>query len=85
MVDREQLRRDLSDALEAFHRDRTVDGLAELADTIRTLGPTYRSHGELMRAALHPRKRQHRHLAPDPRAGEVREGRLVEARRPRLT
>jgi hypothetical protein len=29
-----------------------VDGLAELAETLRVLGPPYRSHGELIHGAL---------------------------------
>jgi hypothetical protein len=32
-----------------------VDGLAELADTIRELGPPYRVHGELMQVAVRDR------------------------------
>jgi len=43
-LDREQLKRDCGDALEALHRDQRVDGIAALADAIRTLGPTYRAH-----------------------------------------
>jgi hypothetical protein len=39
--DREQLKRDCADALEALHRDQRVDGLPLLADAIRTLGPTF--------------------------------------------
>ena len=34
-LDREQLKRDCSDALEVLLRDQRVDGLAELAETIR--------------------------------------------------
>ena len=49
---REQLKRDCADALEVLHREQRVDGLAELADTIRELGPPYRVHGELMRVAV---------------------------------
>jgi hypothetical protein len=37
-VDREQLRRDCSDALEAHLRDQRVDRIAELADALRALG-----------------------------------------------
>jgi hypothetical protein len=51
-VDREQLRRDCSDALEAHLRDQRVDGLAELADSLQAHGPPYRFHGELMHGAL---------------------------------
>ena len=50
--DREQLKRECADALEALHRERRVDGLHLLADAIRTLGPAYRAHGELMRVAV---------------------------------
>jgi hypothetical protein len=32
-----------------------VDGLYLLADAIRTLGPTFRAHGELMQVALRDR------------------------------
>ncbi len=51
-MDREQLRRDCSDALEAHLRDQRLDGLAELAEMLRILGPPYRFHGELMHGAL---------------------------------
>jgi hypothetical protein len=54
-LDREQLKRNCADALEALHREQRVDGLATLADTIRTLGPAYRAHGELMQVALRDR------------------------------
>ena len=53
--DREQLKRECADALEALHRERRVDGLHLLADAIRTLGPAYRAHGELMQVALRDR------------------------------
>ena len=36
----------------AHLRDQRVDGLAELAETLRVLGPPYRFHGELMHGAL---------------------------------
>ena len=52
MTDREQLKRDCSDALEAHLRDQRVDRIAELADSLRALGPPYRFHGELMHGAL---------------------------------
>jgi hypothetical protein len=52
MTGREQLRRACSDALEAHLREQRVDGLAELAETLRVLGPPYRSHGELIHGAL---------------------------------
>jgi hypothetical protein len=51
-LDREQLKRDCADALEALTRDQRADGLAELADSLRALGPLYRFHGELMHGAL---------------------------------
>jgi hypothetical protein len=50
--DREQLKRDCADALEAYLRDQRMDGLAELAESLRTLGSPYRFHGELMHGAL---------------------------------
>jgi hypothetical protein len=50
--DRDQLRRGCSDALEAHLRDQRVDGLADLAETLRALGPPYRFHGELMHGAV---------------------------------
>jgi len=40
-VDREQLRRDLSDALGAIQRDQDVTGLDVLAATLTTLEGTY--------------------------------------------
>lgn len=52
IVDREQLRRDCSDALEVLLRDQRTDGIAELAETLRVLGPLYRFDGELMHGAL---------------------------------
>ena len=36
-LDREQLKRECADALEALHREQRVDGLHLLADAIRTL------------------------------------------------
>ena len=51
-LDREQLKRECSDALEALHRDQRSDGIAELADSLRALGAPYRFHGELMHGAL---------------------------------
>jgi hypothetical protein len=51
-VDHEQLKRDCSDALEAHLREQRVDNLADLAEALRTLGPPYRFHGELMHGAL---------------------------------
>jgi hypothetical protein len=54
-LDREQLKRDCADALEVLHREHRVDGLAELAEAIRVLGPAYRAHGELMQVAVRDR------------------------------
>ena len=54
-LDREQLKRQCADALDALHREQRVDGLYLLADAIRTLGPTFRAHGELMQVALRDR------------------------------
>lgn len=51
-ADREQLRRDCSDALEALHRGRTTSRIAELAEALMVLGPPYRFHGELIHGAL---------------------------------
>ena len=51
-LDREQLKRACADALEALTRDQRVDRIAELADSLRALGPPYRFHGELMHGAL---------------------------------
>ncbi len=51
-LDRERLKRDCSNALEALHREQRVDSIAGLADAIRGLGPAYRAHGELMRVAV---------------------------------
>jgi hypothetical protein len=48
-LDREQLKRDCADALEALHRTQSVEGLPGVADS---LGPPYRFHGELIHGAL---------------------------------
>ena len=54
-VDREQLRRALSDALAAIQRDGDVTGLEALAATLETLEePPYAFHGRLMLRALAP-------------------------------
>jgi hypothetical protein len=55
-IDREQLKRDCADALEALTRDQRIDRIAELADSLRALGPDYRFHGELMLGALRDRQ-----------------------------
>jgi hypothetical protein len=54
--DREQLRRDCSDALEALLQDQRVDEIARLADALRAFGAPYRFHGELMHGALRDRQ-----------------------------
>jgi hypothetical protein len=51
-VDREQLRRACSDALEVPLREQRTDRIAELADSLRDLGVPYRFHGELIHGAL---------------------------------
>ena len=68
-LDREQLKRDCTDPLDALTKAQRLDGLAELADTLRTLGPPYQFHGELILGAV--RDGQERdHVAPDPGARE---------------
>ena len=48
-VDREQLRRDLSDALGAIQRDHDVTGLDALAASLQTLSEApYAFHGRLL-------------------------------------
>jgi hypothetical protein len=54
-LDREQIKRDCAHALEVLHREQRVDGFHLLADAIRTLGPTFRAHGELMQVAVRDR------------------------------
>jgi hypothetical protein len=51
-VDREQLKRDCSDALEVLLREQCTDRIPELADALRDLGGPYRFHGELMHGAF---------------------------------
>jgi hypothetical protein len=55
-LDREQLKRDCADALEALTKEQRLDGLAEIADALRAFGPEYRFHGELMLGALRDRQ-----------------------------
>lgn len=55
-VDREQLRRDCSDALEALIQAQRLDGITRLADSLRALGPPYRFHGEQIDAAAWARE-----------------------------
>jgi hypothetical protein len=52
----EQITRDCADALEALTKEQRLDGLAELADTLRTLGPPYQFHCELMLGAVRDRQ-----------------------------
>lgn len=54
-VDREQLKRRCTDALEALTKEQRLDGLAELADAIWALGAPYDFHGPLMLVAVHDR------------------------------
>lgn len=52
-VDREQLRRDLSDALKALQRDQDVTGLDALGASLTTLEETpYAFHGRLLQRNL---------------------------------
>ena len=74
-LDREQLKRECADALEALSRDQRTDRVAELAESLRTLGPPYQFHGELMHGALRDGQEERDHLAPDSRAREARETR----------
>jgi len=53
VVDREQLRRDLSDALKAIQRDQDVTGLDVLAASLTTLEEQpYAFHGRLLQRNL---------------------------------
>jgi hypothetical protein len=56
-LDREQLRRDLSDALSAIQRAGDVTGLAATLQTIEE--PPYAFHGRLILKALAPTPRQY--------------------------
>ena len=55
-LDREQLKRACADALSTVSQNKGVDGLDALAASIADLGPAYRAHGTLMRAAVTERK-----------------------------
>jgi hypothetical protein len=55
-LNREQLRRDCSDALEALLQRQSLNGITALADAIRALGATYRAHGEQIQAAAWARE-----------------------------
>ena len=52
LIDREQLRRDLSDALHALQRDQDVTGLDVLAGSLSVLGEPYAFHGRLVQSGL---------------------------------
>ena len=53
-IDREQLRRDLSDALSAIQKEHSVVGLDVLAGSLSVLGGQYAFHGRLLLKALEP-------------------------------
>jgi hypothetical protein len=55
-LDREQLKRDCSEALKAVQQDRDVARLRPLAVALVKLGAPYLVHGTLMQAALIERK-----------------------------
>jgi len=73
-LDREQLKRDCADALEALHRTQRVDAIAGLADSLRA--PVLLPWRADARGAA-GRARQRDHLAPDSRAREARDRRGV--------
>ena len=58
-TDREQLKRDLSEALSAIQRDHDVVGLDGLVGSLSTLGPTDAFHGRLILSARAPPPRQY--------------------------
>ena len=51
-LDREQIRRDLSDALSAIQRDHDVAGLDVLAASLTTCEGAYAFHGRLLQKGL---------------------------------
>jgi hypothetical protein len=55
-LDREQLKCDCADALEALTEEQRPDGLAELADALWSIGPPYQFHGEMTLGALRDRQ-----------------------------
>ncbi len=57
--DREQLQRDLSDALSAIQQDQDVTGLDALAGSLTVLGGPYAFHGRMVLKALEPTPRQY--------------------------
>jgi hypothetical protein len=58
-VDREQLRRDLSEPLSAIQGDQSVVGLDALAGSLSVLGEPDAFHGRLIHEALEPTPRQY--------------------------
>ena len=52
ITDREQLRRDLSDALSAIQRDQDVTGLDALAASLTTLDGPYAFRGRLLQTGV---------------------------------
>jgi hypothetical protein len=54
IIDREQLRRDLSEALSAIQHDQSVVGLDALPGSLAVLGGSYAFHGRLVLSALEP-------------------------------
>lgn len=76
-LDREQLKRDCADALEALHRDQRVDRIAELADALRIPGAPYRFPASSCTGAA-GRAGERDHMASDPGAREVGSGPVTE-------
>ena len=73
-LDHEQLKRNCADALEALTKEQRLDGVARLADSIRTLSPDVpRPWGTDPSSRVGPRG-QHGDVASDPRAREAGEG-----------
>jgi hypothetical protein len=76
-LDREQLKRDCADALEALHRTQSLDGLAGVADSLRALGPPYALQRGADARRLARREPERDHVASHPvlesleRRGEV--------------
>lgn len=50
--DREQLKRDCSDALHAIQQDQDVPGLEGFPARLQKLGPTYQYHAPLLQVAI---------------------------------
>ena len=70
-IDREHLKRDLSEPLSAVRRDQSVLGLDKLAASLTTVGPTYAFHGRLLLSTLEARP-PHAHLEPGAGARQAR-------------